>query len=374
MRIDKAYKGVTESSVVLWDSGMCDGPELRLGEQYLMYTHEDGSGYLPSRGCTRSRNVKYAAEDLKFLDGLASAPPTVTIFGQVVVGDGGIGPGKPAARIPVEVSRGGETRTTITDAEGHYKLAGLTPGTYSARGIQAGFGTSESETDVPVEVEARTCAELDVVLRKIEHGSIRGLVRQADGAPAPAGIKVDLIRVDADGPNSKPELMIGFGAHTDEAGEYSFQGVAPGHYKVVLNLYHAPTAAIPYKTLFWPEASTEVAASVVGISTDEMSQQCDFRLPPPLKSTPVKFVVLLPDGTPAKEVRANIGTWVDGMSSSAGEAHTDINGQFSFEAMEGFDYTVGDIFTAAARTGSRMHFSAADGSKTIIVRLVPEKR
>ena len=39
VRIDKAYKGISEETVVLYDDGMCDGPSLRVGEQYLMYTH-----------------------------------------------------------------------------------------------------------------------------------------------------------------------------------------------------------------------------------------------------------------------------------------------------------------------------------------------
>lgn len=36
MRIDRAYKGVAEQELVLFDDGMCDGPDLHVGEQYLM--------------------------------------------------------------------------------------------------------------------------------------------------------------------------------------------------------------------------------------------------------------------------------------------------------------------------------------------------
>src|SRR5580658_10486706 len=53
MRIDKAYKGVLEKTVALWDSGMCPSPVLHVGEQYLIYTRDDGTGYLRSGGCTR---------------------------------------------------------------------------------------------------------------------------------------------------------------------------------------------------------------------------------------------------------------------------------------------------------------------------------
>jgi hypothetical protein len=83
MRIDRSYKGVSEPTLILFDDGMCDGPEMRLGEQFLMYTYRNGDGEVPARGCTRSRHVKYAEEDLKYLDGLNEAPPTGSVFGQV---------------------------------------------------------------------------------------------------------------------------------------------------------------------------------------------------------------------------------------------------------------------------------------------------
>src|SRR5207247_11391900 len=38
MRVDHAYKGVSEKTLVLFDDGMCDGPSLQIGQQYLMYT------------------------------------------------------------------------------------------------------------------------------------------------------------------------------------------------------------------------------------------------------------------------------------------------------------------------------------------------
>jgi hypothetical protein len=84
MRIDRAYKGLKEKSVLLWDSGMCDGPALHIGEQYVMYTGDNGTGYLPSRGCTRSRSVRYAKDDLAFLNSLSKAPPTSKVLARLL--------------------------------------------------------------------------------------------------------------------------------------------------------------------------------------------------------------------------------------------------------------------------------------------------
>ncbi len=375
MRIDKAYKGVEEKTVVLWDSGMCDGPTLSVGEQYLMYTSDDGTGYLRARGCTRSRSVRFAKEDLTFLNGLSNAPATSTVFGEVTVRSGGIfSEGKRAPGVAVEIQGVGQTRKSTTDKDGRYSFSGLPPGFYSVKASLTGFRQSATETDDPVQVDARGCRVLDVVLRQNWNGTLRGRVTRADGTPGPASINVDLIRVDGDPPVRKRELLIGFTVRTDERGEYAFHGLPPGRYKVVLNLYRPPTAENPYQTLYWPAASTEGAASLIEINAKSPSQQCDFHLPPPLKSTAIKVVVLLPDGTPARDAHANIAAQMNGVFSWAGQAVTNSSGQVAFGAIEGLGYTVQDIFTREARMASPVHFSSADGVQPITIRLAEKEQ
>jgi hypothetical protein len=270
----------------------------------------------------------------------------------------------------VEILGAGRKLTGVTDGEGRYSFSGLKPGSYTLNAIQNQYRQIESGDDNTVDVEARSCAVLDLGLRKIGHGTINGHVNRSDNMTAPAGIRVDLIRVGAKGSEKESELLIGDTVETDDNGEYSFQEVTPGLYKVVLNLYNVPTPEDPYLTMYWPGASKETAASPIEISESTTSQQCDFRLSPPLKSTPVKFIVLLPDGTPAKEAHINIETQLDGMAASAGQAITDTSGQFSFGAIEGFEYRVGDIFTAEAWSASKVHFSTADGAEPITIKLV----
>ena len=377
MRIDKAYKGISEETVILYDDGMCDGPALHVGEQYLMYTHDDGTGYLPSRGCTRSRNVKYADEDLAFLNSLAGAAPTGTLSGQVTMSTGNLArTGDPLAGATIEILNEQEkATTTTTDSNGHYSFLGLQPGAYVVRAAKPGFTSTESEDEDTTEVEARGCAELDLVLRKDWPGTIRGHVIRSDGTPAQAGLSLDLIRVDGKGRSQKSELLIGEAVETDNSGEYLFADVAPGSYKIVLNLYRVPTADIPYRTQYWPRATTEGNATAIEVSENVNSERCDFHLPPALKSKPVQFVILLPDGTPAREVHANIAAQLDGMSTWVqGETVTDESGRFSFSAIEGFDYTVGDIMTDDAFMASKVHFSASDRTQPMTIRLVPKER
>jgi Carboxypeptidase regulatory-like domain len=375
MRIDKAYKGISEETVLLYDSGMCDGPSLRLGEQYLMYTHDEGTSYLPSRGCTRSRNVKYADEDLAFLNSLAGAAPTGTISGKVTMSTGDLsGKGDPLSGATIEVLNEQEKATTTTDSSGRYSFFGLQPGAYLERATKPGFTSTESEDEDTAKVEARGCAVLDLVLRKNWPGTIRGRVIRPDGTPAQAGFSLDLIRVAGKGRSRRSEILIGATAETNGSGEYSFVEVAPGSYKIALNLYKVPTADDPYPAQYWPHAATEQGGSAIEINENLNSQRCDFQLPVALTSTPVEFVVLLPDGTPAREVHANIGTQMDGMFQWAGSVETDASGNFTFSAVQGFQYTVMDIMTDDAVMRSKVHFLASNRARPITIKLVPKDR
>jgi len=373
MRLDKAYKGISEETVLLYDDGMCDGPPLRMGEQYLIYTHDSGTSYLPSRGCTRSRRARDANEDLAFLDSLSGAAPTGTISGKVTItADTIAGNENPASGVMIELHGEGEKLATTTDSEGRYSFLGLKPGSYVARAIKPGFSEAQSQSEDTAEVEARGCAVRDFVLHKIWPGTIGGRVVRSDGSAAPAGLSVDLIRTEGRGRDQKSKPLIGATVETDENGEYSFNGVAPGSYKIALNLGKVPTAQDPYLTTYWPGTSAEATASTVEVGENASSLRCDFRLPLALQSTPVRFVVLLPDGAPAKEVRANIGTQMNGMFGWADSVMTDASGEFSFWAIQGLEYTVMDIMADEAVMSSQVHFSASDRTQPITIRLAPK--
>src|ERR1035438_2693062 len=79
MRIDRAYKGVTEETVTIFDDGTMG---FHVGAQYLIYGSRDGGGDLQIQ-CTRTRNVKDADEDLRFLNALGGS--TGRVSGHVVV-------------------------------------------------------------------------------------------------------------------------------------------------------------------------------------------------------------------------------------------------------------------------------------------------
>src|ERR1700680_2051978 len=44
MNVDRAFKGDLKKTIELFDDGMCDGPDLQIGKQYLMYTSGSPNG------------------------------------------------------------------------------------------------------------------------------------------------------------------------------------------------------------------------------------------------------------------------------------------------------------------------------------------
>lgn len=355
MRVDHAYKGVSEKTLVLFDDGMCDGPDLKLGEQYLMYTRRLNNGEVPSRGCTRSRHVKFADEDLKYLNGLADAVPTATLFGKVVARtDDYYGNNQPVSGALVEVNGAAGKYSAITDAEGKYSLSGLEPAQYVVTATQPEYRMLSFTHDgkpPTTTVQARGCAVVNMILRRNWRATVAGRVVRSTGEPAPADMDLMLIRLENRDGKERGNTLINRSVSTNENGEYSFGEVAPGRYKIVLNLYRFPTVRAPYPTIYWPAARAESSAMIIEVADAVAQQRYDFRLPPEPKSAVVKGIVLSADGTPAAGARVHIEALPDNGITGDDEdtPETDAQGNFVFTALEGFEYrlsaTGNDIWT-----------------------------
>jgi len=357
MRIDHAYKGVTEASVILFDDGMCDGPTLEVGEQYLMYTRRVGNGDIPSRGCTRSRHVKYAYEDLKFLNGLPDARPVSRIFGRIAVRtDDYHGNDQPLAGAEVEISGTAGTHTTMTDGDGRYWFENLQPETYAVAATANGFRALLLGMDKPsAKVEPRGCAAVNLIMRRTWQGRIAGRIIRSNGEPAIGGIDLTLIQLENREGKETSNFLFGSGVETDDQGEYSFDEVAPGRYKVVMNMYRFPTGSAPYPTIYWPGSRNEAGAIAIEVPDAAVTQRYDFKLPLEPKSTRISGLVIGPDGKPAKGVQVYISALPDNDIAGDNEnrPQTDAEGRFSFTALEGWEYRL-----RAMQSGSRFFHSA----------------
>lgn len=339
MRVDRAYKGVSEEFLDLYDDGMCDGPELRIGEQYLMYTRRFGTGAIPARGCTRSRHVRYAKEDLEYLNGMANAEAKASIFGKVLERtDDYYGDDKALVGASVAVSGPTGKLIAVSDASGRYSFTGLEPAEYTVSADQPGYYRHS-----PIStgrLEARGCAAIDILLRKERKGSLRGQVLRANGEPAPEGMRINLIRMSMRDGRERWNALFEPHGTTKQNGGFQIDAVQPGRYKVVLNLYEYPTARAPYPTIYWPNERSESNAKIIEIGDGASGERFDFRLPPEPQRGIVKGIVFATNGRPAAGVNVAIKA-LPNNSSSATEANrkkTDAEGGFSFEVLSGFEY------------------------------------
>jgi hypothetical protein len=376
MRIDHAYKGVSEKTLVLFDNGMCDGPDLQLGAQYLMYTRRLGKGDVLSRGCTRSRRVEDAEQDMIFLNGLGQAPPTATVFGRVVNRtDDYYGKDKPMPGALVELRGAAGTHATTTDSDGRYSFANLEPAKYTVTADLTGFNMLSLGGDgepTAVDVQPRGCAVVNVIMRRTWRGSIAGRVIRSNGEPAPDGIDLTLIQLENRDGNERSNFLFGADVSTGERGEYSFHEVAPGRYKIVMNMYRFPSERVPYPTIYWPGARTEAGALAIEVTDGAPQQSYDFRLPPEPKKAKVTGIVLTGDGKPAQGVQVLITVLPDNDIAGDDEnrPQTDADGHFSFTALEGFEYRLNAIQSGARPSHSaEVHFDFDSGQRFITLVL-----
>ncbi len=374
MRIDRAYKGVSERTLVLFDDGMCNGPNLEVGEQYLMYTGRFDDGDVPSRGCTRSRHVKYADEDLKYLNSLGEAAPAGTVFGKVAVRtDDYNGDDQAKAGAAVELKGPTAQYTTTADGEGLYSFASVEPATYDVTASQDGFrmlSFEQNRKPPSASVAAGGCAAVNLLLRRKWRGAVTGQVVRSGGTPAPPGMPLTLIRVEDREGETRSRFLFGPDVSTNEKGEYSFEEVAPGRYKIVMNWHRFPTVSAPYPAIYWPAARSESEAITLQVADAPSAQRYNFKLPPEPRGAVVSGIVLYPDGKAAPAANLHIEALPDkGMMHDDDYAPaTEADGRFSFTAFEGFDYRL----SASAGwefDSNKVDFSLAKGPPSITLVL-----
>lgn len=208
-----------------------------------------------------------------------------------------------------------------------------------------------------------------MVLRKNWPGVIEGRLIRSNGMPGPAGIHLTLIRVE--NPDGKEVSSASFDQSTsNEQGEYSFRNVAPGRYRIVMNLYRFPTARAPYPKIYWPAARAESEALIAEITDGVAQQKYDFRLPPEPKSTVVNGIVLSSGGTPAPGAAVYIEALPDNTMDGGDEntPQADAAGRFSFTAFEGFEYRLSAASSGELHSAD-LTFSLRQGTQFISILL-----
>ncbi|QKE85465.1 carboxypeptidase-like regulatory domain-containing protein [Arthrobacter sp. NEB 688] len=188
--------------------------------------------------------------------GIALTPPRGGVVSGTVTGSGAAVPG---ALVTVRPSGGGETRSaTVSPDDGSYRVGGLATGSYvvCAQAEGAWLPTcwqdaADEWSATPVQASVgSTTSGIDLRLR--EAAQVSGVVRSADGAPAP-----DVFVLVSDDVNGR----YGYGI-TDGSGRYTVGSLAPGDYSVCADgptgstCFGAPDGGVP-PTLPLPGGTTD---------------------------------------------------------------------------------------------------------------------
>jgi hypothetical protein len=331
MNVDRAFKGDLTKNIELFDSGMCDGPVLQVGGQYLMYTTPLASGMVPSRGCTRSRRVEDADEDLAFLKQYSAGNVATRIYGTVR-----FRPDEPedstASRTPlkdarVTLSSDGHQFRATSNSLGVYSLSNLAPGEYTVSADLSGYRLDAAPDGVML--RANGCAVADLLM-KVDR-RVEGTVLDNDGQPV-GGALVEMVSTD-----QKLERWQRHGGLdiTDEDGHYTIDGLPPGEYYLGVNIQSTPSKKHPYATTYYPNTPDPRQAVPIGVPVGASVQMFDLRVPRRLPLVTIRGKVQTADGKPPlPEDHPQIY-----VETQNGNIRPDAGGQFELELCEGINYS-----------------------------------
>lgn len=340
MNADRLFKGALNKTVELFDDGMCDGPNLEVGKQYLMYTSRmPGSGAIPARGCTRSRRVEDADEDIAFLKEYSAGKVTTHIDGTVrfrpdepddsKLGEAGRTPMKD---VQVTLAGSGRTYRAVTNSIGGYSFSGIPPGEYNIDAELPGFRLNWAPDVI---LAAKGCMAADMLM-KVDR-RVTGTIRDDNGA-AVSGALVEMTSTNDNLKRWQQPVLLD---ESDENGRYVIDGIPPGEYYLGVNIASTPTKDHPYPSTYYPRTSDKRLAmriSIVGASV----QAFDLRLPQKLALITIHGRVQTPDGKPPRpEDHPQIRIKEPGLYGQVEQAPItiDAEGQFEIELCDGISYS-----------------------------------
>jgi hypothetical protein len=137
-RVDEAFIGVSEKVVTVTSGGDLCGYPFSKGHEYLVYGRRLPGGEVYVSISSSTRWAKDAADDLRYLRGLPTAPHGATIRGTVFRYVTPENPrikevrrGIPEVGQKVEIHGTSQDYVTAVDSHGDFNLSGLPPGRYT---------------------------------------------------------------------------------------------------------------------------------------------------------------------------------------------------------------------------------------------------
>jgi 5-hydroxyisourate hydrolase-like protein (transthyretin family) len=339
----RGVQGAQAEVITGWGGGDC-GYGFERGETYLVYAYRDKKdNRLYTSICSRTRTLAEAAEDISFMRNLANADAGAVIFGKVkkrnyqwVEGEEVF---KPVGSAELTVEGEGTRLDTQTDAQGNYRLTGLSPGAYVVKlKLPEGLidaGSSESSIiEGKVEVVARGCAGHDFYLEADTR--LGGRVLNSEGQPA-ANIPLQIRGVSPDTRNINTFLY----AKTDSEGRFEFKTVPPGDYLLGVGILEMSGGAPPgYPRTYYPGVGLKTQAKVISLKEGEHLSGLELRLLPRRVEYNVGGSVVWADGRPAAGAYIYISWQDEGEAITQETINVDERGRFTLKLYEGLKYKV----------------------------------
>ena len=334
MTVDLVYKGELEKTIQLFDDGVCSAPSFQVGTQYLIYTSGSTKELLPVRGCTRSRDVRYAEEDLVYLKQVAEGKADTLVSGKVLLLadeiDGVRQDPSPLKDVRVSLSGEADPIYAVTNSLGLFAFENLLAGKYLVEGRLSGY--QPWITDVTLSQHGCVLAE---VLMHVDR-RIEGYVRNKDGTPA-SGAQVEAVSTKKQQSGDYIHKM----TSTDENGHYLLDGMLPGDYYLGINLRTILDEDHPFPRIYYPGTADVREAISVNIVIGATVQKIDLQIPHKLNLITMHGRILNADGkSPLPKDKPHIRITQPGIEDFITIwVEIDTDGRFQFELCEGIPYS-----------------------------------
>jgi hypothetical protein len=291
--VSETFRGEARQQVSISthsQSSAC-GFEFQKGLEYIVYASPDAqTGALSASSCSLTHRVDPGKQDddLAWLRKYPNAPPTASLYGrQFLQSDFGF------QKMTVKI-RGPQDRDIATGADGSYAVDGLPPGDYTVSAtVPDGLVTDRPHT---LHLEAKGCAEMLWFIASDTH--VTGRLFRPDGTPF-AGMQVELLRPE---PGYEGGGYPSGSMETAADGRFDFSGVPPGEYFVMANSL-GPAPMRPWSQMYYKNSEKLETASKIHLEPGHNVENVEITMASQLKPLNVHARILLPDGTPARNVQ-----------------------------------------------------------------------
>jgi hypothetical protein len=158
--IKEGFRGPQARGVDIVTSATSCGIAFREGQDYLVFANKkDGTSTLITHACSGTKLLRDSERELEHLRALAKGETRSGIHGVVTADQSDfvtpIRASKPLANVPIQLSGGGVSRLTFTDAEGNYEFGFLPVGRYQIRAELS--DVPERQRSFDIDIAAGAC-------------------------------------------------------------------------------------------------------------------------------------------------------------------------------------------------------------------------